>query len=84
MWGLFAEAPPVEQLVGFLQNPKLLLGIPLAIAGAVFMSLGTQYQHRGVEKVERLSGDDAAGGLTRGQLFSLLRLVESSPAPPLL
>lgn len=67
------EPPPVEQLVGFLQNPKLLLGIPLALAGAVFMSLGTQYQHQGVTKVETLSGTDAAAGLNRGQLLQLLR-----------
>lgn len=67
------ETPPVEALVGFLQNPKLLLGIPLALAGAVFMSLGAQYQHRGVVKVENLSGSDAATGLNRAQLLQLLR-----------
>lgn len=36
-----------DQLVGAFQNPGILLGIPLALAGAVFMSLGAQYQHRG-------------------------------------
>lgn len=61
-----------EQLVGVFNNPKLLLGIPLALAGAVFMSLGAQYQHRGVEKVEQLSGSDAATGLTFDQLKRLL------------
>ncbi|MBT2475390.1 DMT family transporter [Microbacterium sp. ISL-103] len=61
-----------EQLVGVFQNPKLLLGIPLALAGAVFMSLGAQYQHRGVEKVERLSGSDGASGLSMGQMKGLL------------
>ena len=61
-----------EQLVGAFQNPGLLMGIPLALAGAVFMSLGAQYQHRGVEKVERLSGSDAAGGLSMRQLRALL------------
>nr|WP_235281498.1 DMT family transporter [Microbacterium hydrocarbonoxydans] len=61
-----------EQLVGVFNNPKLLLGIPLALAGAVFMSLGAQYQHRGVEKVEQLSGSDAATGLSFDQLRRLL------------
>lgn len=61
-----------EQLVGAFQNPGLLLGIPLALAGAVFMSLGAQYQHRGVEKVERLSGADGASGLSVGQIKALL------------
>ena len=61
-----------EQLVGAFQNPGLLLGIPLALAGAVFMSLGAQYQHRGVEKVERLSGSTSTSGLTGAQLKSLL------------
>ncbi|MGW8483635.1 DMT family transporter [Microbacterium sp. NPDC055903] len=61
-----------DQLVGVFQNPGLLLGIPLALAGAVFMSLGAQYQHRGVEKVERLSGEDGATGLSMAQLGRLL------------
>ncbi len=61
-----------DQLVGVFQNPKLLLGIPLALAGAVFMSLGAQYQHRGVEKVERLSGAQGTSGLSGGQLRALL------------
>jgi hypothetical protein len=61
-----------DHLVGVFHNPGLLLGIPLALAGAVFMSLGAQYQHRGVEKVERLSGSDAASGLSWVQLKGLL------------
>lgn len=61
-----------DQLVGAFQNPGLLLGIPLALAGAVFMSLGAQYQHRGVEKVERLSGADGAAGLSFDQIKRLL------------
>jgi hypothetical protein len=61
-----------EHLAGVFQNPGLLLGIPLALAGAVFMSLGAQYQHRGVEKVERLSGSDAATGLSWVQVRGLL------------
>ncbi|KJL31865.1 hypothetical protein RS86_03145 [Microbacterium azadirachtae] len=61
-----------EHLAGVFQNPGLLMGIPLALAGAVFMSLGAQYQHRGVEKVERLSGSDAATGLSWAQVRGLL------------
>jgi len=61
-----------DQLVGAFQNPGLLLGIPLALAGAVLMSLGAQYQHRGVEKVERLSGSDGTSGLSFGQIKALL------------
>lgn len=59
--------------MGVFQNPGLLIGIPLALLGAVFMSFGAQYQHRGVIKVERLSGSDATAGLSGGQLVQLLR-----------
>ena len=62
-------------------NPGLLFGIPLALAGAVFMSLGAQYQHRGVEKVERLSGSDAASGLSWAQVKGLLTRPPGSSAP---
>ncbi|WP_375142133.1 DMT family transporter [Microbacterium sp.] len=62
-----------EQLVGVFQNPALLLGIPLALAGAGFMSLGAQYQHRGVEKVEQLTGSEGTTGLSGAQLKGLLR-----------
>lgn len=61
-----------EQLVGAFQNPGLLLGIPLAIAGAVFMSLGAQYQSQGVKKVERLAGENGRTGLGAAHLLRLL------------
>ncbi|GAA5153937.1 hypothetical protein GCM10025768_24370 [Microbacterium pseudoresistens] len=61
-----------DELVGAFKNPGLLMGIPLALAGAVFMSLGAQYQHRGVTKVETLSGADAGKGLSMSQLKRLL------------
>ena len=67
-----ADIDVTDQLVGVFENPALLLGIPLALAGAVFMSLGAQYQHRGVEKVERLSGTDGASGLSMDQIKRLL------------
>jgi drug/metabolite transporter (DMT)-like permease len=62
-----------DQLVGVFRDPKILIGIPLAILGAAFMSFGAQYQHRGVQKVERLTEKDGGGGLTGGQLVNLLR-----------
>ncbi|MBV0895044.1 DMT family transporter [Microbacterium sp. NC79] len=61
-----------ETLVGVFQNPGLLLGIPLAIAGAAFLSLGTQYQHRGVQKVELSLGSDGGTGLSGNHLKHLL------------
>lgn len=62
-----------DQLVGVFKDPGILIGIPLALLGAVFMSFGAQYQHRGVQKVERLTRTDGGAGLTRGQVWNLLR-----------
>ncbi|MDT0157381.1 DMT family transporter [Microbacterium sp. ARD32] len=70
--GVEFAADVSDQLIGVFQNPALLLGIPLALAGAVFMSLGAQYQHRGVEKVEKLTGVEGATGLSSSQLKGLL------------
>nr|BFF11276.1 hypothetical protein GCM10025699_25790 [Microbacterium flavescens] len=61
-----------DQLVGAFQNPALLVGIPLALLGAVFMSFGAQYQHRGVTKVEKLTGSTGSGGLNFQHLLKLL------------
>ncbi len=60
-----------DTLVGVFQDPDLLIGIPLALLGAVFMSFGAQYQHRGVTKVEKMSSS-AAQGLSGAQLGRLL------------
>ncbi|MGV9193109.1 DMT family transporter [Microbacterium sp. MC2] len=63
-----------DQVVGVFRDPAILIGIPLALLGAVFMSFGAQYQHRGVQKVERLSKQSGErGGLSGGQLVNLLR-----------
>jgi hypothetical protein len=35
-------------------TPHQAIGIPLALLGAVFLSLGAQYLHRGVAKVNGL------------------------------
>lgn len=61
-----------DELVEAFRDPRLFFGIPLALAGAVFMSLGAQFQHRGVAKVERLSGAAATTGLSLRQLGGLL------------
>lgn len=47
------------------------IGIPIALVGAIFLSVGAQLQHRGVAKVERASGG-AAKGLKVGQMLRLL------------
>lgn len=60
-------------LLGVFGDPRILIGIPLALLGAVFMSFGAQYQHRGVLKVERLSGRSGDGGLKLAHLWQLLR-----------
>ncbi|MEU1970462.1 DMT family transporter [Microbacterium sp. NPDC019599] len=62
-----------DELIGFFRDPAILIGIPLALLGAVFMSFGAQYQHRGVTKVERLSGSSGKAGLNGRQLVSLLK-----------
>ncbi|GAA1951791.1 DMT family transporter [Microbacterium deminutum] len=61
-----------DSLVGAFQNPGILIGIPLALLGSIFMSFGAQYQHRGVTKVEKQSGSDGTQGLTGAQLKRLL------------
>lgn len=53
-------------------TPVQAIGIPLAIVGAMFMSLGALYQHRGVMKVELASGAGASHGLSLGHLRRLL------------
>ncbi len=72
VWGDVRIESVGDALVGAFQNPGILIGIPLALMGAVFMSFGAQYQHRGVTKVERLSGTAATQGLSVTQLLRLL------------
>lgn len=47
------------------------IGIPLALLGAVALSIGTQFQHRGVTKVEQLRGESASG-MSLGSIGALL------------
>jgi len=58
-----------EQL---LSRPRQALGIPIALVGAVFLSLGAQFQHQGVSKVEE-HHSDGVPGLSMRQVMSLLR-----------
>ncbi|TFC01837.1 multidrug DMT transporter permease [Cryobacterium adonitolivorans] len=52
-------------------DPRQAIGIPLALIGAVFLSLGAQFQHRGVTKVESHTRE-ITGGLNTRQLVLLL------------
>ncbi|NQX27807.1 DMT family transporter [Microbacteriaceae bacterium VKM Ac-2854] len=56
----------------FRLNPAQFLGIPIALVGAIFLSLGAQFQHRGVNKVEKRSGRSGKSGLNSGQMVALL------------
>ncbi len=70
---LTTSADMADQLSEAFRDPAILAGIPLALLGALFMSFGAQYQHRGVQKVERLSGRSGGNGLDRRHLLHLLK-----------
>lgn len=53
-------------------DPAQFIGIPLALVGAIFLSLGAQFQHRGVVKVESRTVDSFGKGLNGQQLMLLL------------
>jgi drug/metabolite transporter (DMT)-like permease len=53
-------------------SPLQAVGIPIALVGAVFLALGAQFQHRGVNKVESASTFNGQRGLSGRQLFALL------------
>ncbi|MEO8528581.1 MAG: multidrug DMT transporter permease, partial [Pseudolysinimonas sp.] len=48
------------------------IGIVIALFGAIFLSLGAQFQHRGVEVVEQRHGTGAKAGLNVRQMLRLL------------
>ncbi|UOR03195.1 DMT family transporter [Leucobacter allii] len=54
-------------------DPTQFLGIPLALLGAVLLALGAQYQSRGLNKVERLTGESAGSGLSLRHVLALVR-----------
>jgi hypothetical protein len=49
------------------------LGIPIALVGSVFLALGAQFQHRGVNKVDADTPLENKAGLNIRQLFLLAR-----------
>jgi hypothetical protein len=54
-------------------TPQDALGIPIALVGSVFLALGAQFQHRGVNKVDALTAPEDKAGLNVRQLLSLAR-----------
>ncbi len=54
-------------------SPKQLLGILAALVGAALLAFGAQYQSRGLNKVERITGESAGSGLSFRHVLSLLR-----------
>lgn len=54
-------------------SPRQLIGIPIAVLGAVLMSVSAMLQHRGVSKVDADSGAQGAEGLGMKQFLALLR-----------
>lgn len=62
-----------EVVGGTALDPKQFLGIPVALIGAAFLSFGAQYQSRGLNKVERLTGERANAGLSLRHVLSMLR-----------
>ncbi|HEX4401122.1 MAG TPA: DMT family transporter [Galbitalea sp.] len=54
-------------------TPQEALGIPIALVGSVFLALGAQFQHRGVNKVDAATAPENKFGLRIGQLLSLAR-----------
>jgi drug/metabolite transporter (DMT)-like permease len=57
---------------GISLTPYQAVGIPIALLGAVFLSLGAQFQHSGVSSVERTHGSGNKAGLSIRQLMRLL------------
>lgn len=65
---MLPDLPPV--LESYSLTPSEALGIPIALVGAVLLSLGAHYQHRGVVKVD----DATSGGGTGLNVRQLLAL----------
>ena len=66
---LGATANGVEQVP---LEPQQFWGIPVALVGAAFLAFGAQYQSRGLNKVERLTGESAGAGLSLRHVFKLI------------
>jgi len=64
----------LSNLVGQISlTPYQAIGIPIALLGAVFLSIGAQLQHRGVSKVDGTHEVGAKSGLSMAQLVLLVR-----------
>jgi drug/metabolite transporter (DMT)-like permease len=66
-----AEVTDLGDMVAL--DPRQFWGIPLALVGAALMSFGAQYQSRGLNKVERITGRSAGAGLSLQHIVRLLR-----------
>lgn len=65
--------PDLLELTHFVSlTPNQAVGIPIALVGAVFLSLGAQFQHRGVGKVGASDSAENSTALSVGQLLQLL------------
>jgi len=64
--------PDLTSLSDQVRESLPYIGIPLALVAAVFLSLGAQFQHRGVARVEEIRGA-SLGGLSVGQIISLVQ-----------
>jgi drug/metabolite transporter (DMT)-like permease len=66
-------SPDLNDLTAsFSLTPYEYVGIPIALVGAIFLSLGAHYQHRGVVKVDATTIPEERAGLSVRQLLSLL------------
>ena len=54
-------------------GPKQLIGVAMAVVGAVLMSLSAMLQHRGVSRVDDAAGGSGGDGLGAKQMAALLR-----------
>lgn len=54
-------------------TPHAALGIPIALVGSIFLSVGAQLQHRGVNKVDAQTEQEGKTGLGIRQLLALVR-----------
>lgn len=52
---------------------SMAIGIPMALIGAVLLAFGAQFQSRGLNKVERITGQSAGSGLSIRHVLSLLK-----------
>lgn len=62
----------IEDAARSIVGSSPAIGIVIALVGAVFLSLGAQFQHRGVEIVEERHGTGTKSGLSLGQILRLL------------